>query len=124
VLAHAPNVELGRELQQALRVDSILESTQEVARRAQAILGERLRDYRPTTQVAAAGLAEGGQVTLVPEVDGLAFEPRSRSFFWQDSVHEASFDLRLLLAPRRGHRRTVHGPRRGARRVRERRHRH
>lgn len=71
---------------------------QEVERRAHAVLGERMSDYRPTTQVGATGLAEGGQVTLVPEVDGLVFDPPSRSFFWRDRVHEASFGLKLAAA--------------------------
>jgi hypothetical protein len=74
--------------------DHGLDPLAEVRRMAQAALGEQSGAYRSATEDALAGLPEGGQVNLVPEVDGVEFNPPSRSFAWHADVHDECFQLR------------------------------
>jgi len=74
--------------------EDALDPLAEVRRMAQAALGEQSAAYRSATEDALAGLPEGGQVNLVPEVDGVEFNPPSRSFAWHSDVHDESFQLR------------------------------
>jgi hypothetical protein len=74
--------------------ESLPDPVQEVQRRARAALGDAAKDYRSTTQETLQGLPEGGQITFVPEVSGIEFNPRSRSFAWLESIHEEAFSLR------------------------------
>jgi len=71
-----------------------LDPIAEVRRIAQAALGEQIAAYRSATEDSLAGLPEGGQINLVPEVDGVEFNPPSRSFAWHSDVHDESFQLR------------------------------
>ena len=68
---------------------------QEVQRQASRVLGERqAREYQPTTQDARQAVPRHGLLTLVPEVDGVEFNPPRRSFYWEQPVHREEFQLR------------------------------
>ncbi|HET7541239.1 MAG TPA: toll/interleukin-1 receptor domain-containing protein [Polyangiaceae bacterium] len=71
-----------------------LDPIAEVRRLARAALGEQITAYRSATEDSLAGLPEGGQINLVPEVEGIEFNPPSRSFAWCTDVHDESFQLR------------------------------
>jgi len=71
-----------------------IERVKEEAGRA---LGEKLRDYKDVTQDSLAAVPREGEISLVPEMDGVVFNPPRCSFLWQESVHRAEF--RLKAAP-------------------------
>jgi hypothetical protein len=43
---------------------------------------------------AGAGVPREGQLTFVPFVDGVDFNPRSQTFEWQEDVHQQNFRLK------------------------------
>lgn len=66
---------------------------EEVTRRAEAVLGDSVADYRPATQDSPQGLPRGDEIHLVPEVEGVEFNPPVRSFRWRKAVHSEEFDF-------------------------------
>jgi hypothetical protein len=67
---------------------------EEVRRQAESILGEKVKDYEALKQHSRHAVPSEGQVTFVPEVAGVEFNPPRVSFLWQESVHRAEFRLR------------------------------
>ena len=39
-------------------------------------------------------IPQEGELTFVPQMNGIEFNPRRVSFLWQESVHQAAFRLR------------------------------
>jgi outer membrane protein OmpA-like peptidoglycan-associated protein len=66
----------------------------EVRNQAQAILGDRVEHYRPVTADSAQAIPRSGELTLVPEMEGVEFNPERAAFRWEQSVHRADFQLR------------------------------
>jgi hypothetical protein len=66
---------------------------EEVARQAAALLGDTLA-YRQHTEDSLLAVPREGEVTFVPHVEGVEFNPPRRSFVWTESVHREAFRLR------------------------------
>jgi serine/threonine protein kinase len=69
---------------------------EEVEDEARRILGDRVESYRKTTEESRLPVPREGEITLVPEMQGIEFNPRKRSFLWKDGlcVHLETFELR------------------------------
>jgi uncharacterized protein YegL len=69
---------------------------EEVEDEAQRILGDRLESYRKTTEESRLAVPRENEITMVPEMQGIEFNPRTRSFLWKEglSVHLETFELR------------------------------
>ncbi len=60
---------------------------------AMQILGDELPAYQPMSEDSSAGVPAGSELTFVPKVPGIVFNPSSRSFQWTESVHREEFRL-------------------------------
>jgi len=69
---------------------------EEMAAQAAQILGLTIEDYRHTTEDSGSPIPQEGEITFVPTVPGIEFNPTRRSFLWKDgvSLHYETFDLR------------------------------
>ncbi|MEO7995956.1 MAG: TIR domain-containing protein [Gemmatimonadaceae bacterium] len=69
---------------------------EEVIAQAQQLLGEKFDEYRHSTDDSRLAVPRDGEITMLPEVPGIEFNPPRRSFFWRDgiAVHPESFDMR------------------------------
>jgi serine/threonine protein kinase len=67
---------------------------EEVQRQARQVLGEKLDEYRDATQDSQHPVPRQGELTFVPEVSGVEFNPPSRSLVWAEAVHREEFRLR------------------------------
>jgi hypothetical protein len=65
----------------------------EVARQARQIL-ENIDEYGRTNQDSMQGIPRDGEITMVPSVRGLVFNPPRRTFLWQVAVHREEFRLK------------------------------
>jgi hypothetical protein len=70
----------------------------EVQRQAQLILGEKLSEYRQTSQDSSSAVPHAGEITFKPFIEGFDFNPPSRSFSWEESVHREEFKIRAATA--------------------------
>jgi hypothetical protein len=66
---------------------------EQVQRLAEQALGAAL-SYPVTRVDARAGVPREGQLTFVPFVEGVDFNPRSQTFEWQEDVHQQNFRLK------------------------------
>jgi serine/threonine protein kinase len=66
----------------------------EVKRQAKALLGEQFAQYDELRQDSSQSVQHGDEITFVPQVDGVEFDPPRRSFKWRRSVHREEFQLR------------------------------
>ncbi|MDQ3686367.1 MAG: SUMF1/EgtB/PvdO family nonheme iron enzyme [Acidobacteriota bacterium] len=66
----------------------------EVQRLAGLALGEELDDYKDVRQDSSQAVPRKGELTFVPAMEGVEFNPPSASFFWQKSVHKVEFGMR------------------------------
>ncbi|HEX6730020.1 MAG TPA: protein kinase [Pyrinomonadaceae bacterium] len=66
---------------------------EEVKKQAARLLGEQQEDYRDTKDSSEQPVPRGGELTIVPVIKGITFNPPSRSFTWRKSVHREEFDL-------------------------------
>jgi hypothetical protein len=66
---------------------------EEVQRQARQVLGEKLSEYQDTTQDSRHAVPREGELTFVPEVPGVEFNPPSRTFVWEEAVHHEEFRL-------------------------------
>ena len=73
---------------------------EEVEDEAQRILGPRLESYRKTTEESRLAVPREGEITLVPKMQGIEFNPPTRSFSWKDGLcmHLETFELRVGAA--------------------------
>ncbi|MFY9609178.1 MAG: protein kinase [Blastocatellia bacterium] len=67
---------------------------EEVKRQAQQILGDRAKAYKGSTQDSRAAVPRQDEVSFVPEIEGIEFNPPSRSFRWEETVHREDFRMR------------------------------
>jgi serine/threonine protein kinase/pSer/pThr/pTyr-binding forkhead associated (FHA) protein len=67
---------------------------EELQRQARQALGEKLDEYRAATQDSQHPVPRQGELTFLPEVPGVEFNPPSRSFVWEEAVHREEFRLR------------------------------
>ena len=67
---------------------------QEVRKRAEQVLGEKIEHYRKVTQDSLHSVPREGEITFVPDVLGIEFNPLRRTFLWQESVHREEFRIR------------------------------
>ena len=71
-----------------------LDPIEEVAAQAEALLSQRIRDYRPIVQPAGQAVSRESDLTFVPRVEGLEFNPAQHSFVWKGSVQREVFLVR------------------------------
>lgn len=71
----------------------------EVHRQAQQILGEKMAEYRESSQESSSSVPHAGEITFKPFITGFDFNPSSRSFRWEESVHREEFKMRAATAP-------------------------
>ena len=74
--------------------DSEPDPIEQVRQQAQTLLGANAADYRNISADARQGIPKESEITLVPDVPGISFNPRSRAFRWEKDVHREEFDLR------------------------------
>lgn len=66
----------------------------EVRRQAAQHLGDDADRYQPVASDSSQALAWGSELRLVPEMDGVVFNPPSRTFLWVEPVHQEEFRFR------------------------------
>ena len=71
-----------------------LDPLEVVRQQASAILGSSIDNYQPLAQDATQPIPHDGELTFMPEVEGLEFDPPHRTFKWREPVHRESFLLR------------------------------
>jgi hypothetical protein len=67
---------------------------EEVERQARSVLAERADEYQELHQDASQPIPRDGELTLVPEMEGVAFNPPRHTFRWVEPVHRAEFRMR------------------------------
>jgi hypothetical protein len=70
----------------------------EVARQAAALLGDT-SSYHQASEDSSQRVPREGEITFVPSVPGVEFNPPAQSFFWTESVHRAEFRARAQAVP-------------------------
>jgi len=72
---------------------------EQVRAQVEQVLGEQqLKQYRDTTVDARQGVPREGEITLLPDVPGVEFNPRLRVFRWLEDVHREEFRMRSAHA--------------------------
>ena len=67
---------------------------EEVQAQARHALGGAIDEYQHLSQDSAFGVPREGELTFVPTMPGVDFNPPRRSFLWIESVHREDFRLR------------------------------
>jgi hypothetical protein len=64
------------------------------------IPGTRRLEKQSSAQLgkSAAAVPREGELTLVPRVQGITFNPPSRSFLWEESVHRVGIAVSAVWA--------------------------
>jgi molecular chaperone DnaK len=70
----------------------------EVHRQAAAVFAEDAASYRPVTQDSGQAVPREGELTFVPAIAGVEFNPPRRTFLWQESVHREEFRMRAAAS--------------------------
>jgi TIR domain/SPOR domain len=65
-----------------------------VRHQAEQALGERLAGYDDRGSDSRMGVPRSGELTFLPEIPGVEFNPERRVFRWQEDVHREEFRLR------------------------------
>ncbi len=85
-----------------------------VKRQAATLLQDEPAEYQSLVSDSLRAIPRAGELTLVPQMDGIEFNPAQQTFRWERSVHRADFQLRGLAGsvPRtaRGHLTIYWGP--------------
>jgi hypothetical protein len=71
---------------------------EQVERVAEQRLGEHVKGFGKVTQDSRQSVPREGELTFVPEIAGIEFNPASRTFLWLESVHHEEFRLRATSA--------------------------
>ena len=66
----------------------------EVQRQVKQILQDKTEDYAEIVQDSSQAVPREGQITLVPKVKGITFNPPQKTFYWHESVHREDFRLK------------------------------
>jgi hypothetical protein len=76
------------------------QTSAEVEARARQVLGAEYQDYRTVIGESRFSVVRDSDITLVPEVPGVHFNPPRRSFLWATGLqmHEESFFIRAPIA--------------------------
>lgn len=69
---------------------------EEVRKQAGQILGEAAKDYRTLSSDSRLAVPREGELTMVPRMPGIEFNPPFATFVWQEPVHRQEFRLRAL----------------------------
>lgn len=69
-----------------------------VKRDAEKRLGAKVKDYKETTEDSSQAVPREGELTFVPEMEGVEFNPPRLSFRWCERMHRAEFRLRAIAA--------------------------
>jgi hypothetical protein len=69
-----------------------------VKRDAEKRLGAKVKDYKDTTEDSSQAVPREGELTFVPEMEGVEFNPPRLSFRWCERMHRAEFRLRASAA--------------------------
>lgn len=67
---------------------------EEVKKQAEQILGDAGRDYRTVVGDSRLSVPREGELTMVPSMPGIEFNPPFLSFVWQEPIHRQEFRLR------------------------------
>ena len=67
---------------------------EEVQRQARLVLEKKFDEYVDLRADAEQAVPREGELTFVPQIPGVQFNPPSRSFFWTEPVHREEFRLR------------------------------
>jgi serine/threonine protein kinase len=70
----------------------------EMHRQAQHLLREKFEEYRERRQDSRQPVTRESDLTFVPEVPGIEFNPPSQTFIWTEMVHREEFRLRAGAA--------------------------
>jgi serine/threonine protein kinase len=65
-----------------------------VRRQAARILGKRSHEYRNTTTDSRHAVPQAGEITFLPSIPGIEFDPERRVFRWLTDEHGEEFQLR------------------------------
>ena len=65
-----------------------------VRAQAGALLGHSTANYSPLVQDATQAVPRESELTFMPELEGVEFDPPQRTFYWCQSVHREAFLLR------------------------------
>ena len=80
---------------------------QQVQEQAKQALGKLAESYQPIVQDSEQPVPREAELTFVPDVEGVEFNPPCRTFRWQETVHQEQFRLRasqrMNKKPARGH---------------------
>ena len=71
------------------------EPRDEVEKQARQVLGEQAGHYRDVSRDSRIALPRASEITFVPEVEGVTFNPPFRRFVWLEDVHREEFRLRV-----------------------------
>jgi hypothetical protein len=71
-----------------------LDPVDQVKALAARALGHHALSFAGPTSDARAAVPKSGELTLVPTIEGVAFNPPRRSFSWVEDVHKEEFRLR------------------------------
>ena len=71
---------------------------EEVKKQARMALGEHIDQYQQTSQDSAQAVPREGEITFIPAVPGIEFNPPSRTFRWEEDVHKEEFRLRAAAS--------------------------
>jgi hypothetical protein len=66
----------------------------EVEQQAHSELQGSADEYQALTADSSEAIPYGSEITLVPEITGMQFNPPIRSFLWMESIHRESFRMR------------------------------
>ena len=72
--------------------------TEEVKRQAELVLAEHAQEYKDTTQDSSQAVPRQGELTFVPYMPGVQFNPPSRTFIWEESVHREEFRMKAAAS--------------------------
>jgi hypothetical protein len=67
---------------------------EQVRQEAEQFLGERSKEFRETSADALQAIPQEAEITLVPDIPGIAFNPERRTFRWLEDVHREEFRLK------------------------------
>lgn len=70
----------------------------EVQRQAKQILAEAIDDYKESADESSSNVPRSGELTFKPFIEGIEFNPPTRTFRWEESVHREEFKLRAAPA--------------------------
>ncbi len=70
---------------------------EQVTRQAAAVLAEDTERYRRVSEDSTRAVPQEAELTFVPEIPGVEFNPPRRTFLWQESVHREEFRMQAGL---------------------------